>query len=253
MKSHVTQTVVVLTSDSDVTPLVTVTVHFPRRRTMSDMENRRPLKVRSAQLAGKFAAWLGRKNITPNQISLTSIFFAALAAGCLFVLPGADGPATWILPVLAAVFIQCRLLCNLFDGMVAVEGGKGTPSGELFNDIPDRLADPLILVAVGYATTVVPWASALGWAAGLGAVMTAYVRNLAAAVGASMNFCGPMAKQHRMAVITIACLLTAVENSFRDRSWAFLAALTLVVAGCVITVIRRARAAYVELEAGSHA
>ena len=88
-------------------------------------------------------------------------------------LPRVEGPVACILPVLAAVFIQCRLLCNLFDGMVAVEGGKGTPSGELFNDIPDRIADPLILIAAGYATTVVPWAAPLGWAAGLGAVFGA--------------------------------------------------------------------------------
>ena len=29
-----------------------------------------------------------------------------------------------------------RLLCNLLDGMVAVEGGKRSKSGELYNDVP---------------------------------------------------------------------------------------------------------------------
>lgn len=71
-------------------------------------------------------------------------FFATLTAVCLLGISRAAGVALWSLPILAAVFIQCRLLCNLFDGMVAVEGGKSTPSGELFNDIPDRVADPLI-------------------------------------------------------------------------------------------------------------
>ena len=59
--------------------------------------------------------------------------------------------------------IQCRLLCNLFDGMVAVEGGKKTNSGELFNDIPDRIADPLILVSAGYAVHMVAYGAELGW------------------------------------------------------------------------------------------
>ena len=54
----------------------------------------------------------------------------------------------------AAVLIQFRLLCNLFDGMVAVEGGLGTPSGILFNDFPDRIADPLILICAGYAAQI---------------------------------------------------------------------------------------------------
>ncbi len=217
---------------------------------MSEIENRRPLKVRDAKLSQRFARWLSHKNVTPNQISLCSVLFAMWAAACLLAIPQAQGPVTWGLPILAAVFIQCRLLCNLFDGMVAVEGGKSTPSGELFNDIPDRVADPLILVSAGFATTVVPWAESLGWAAGLGAVMTAYVRTLGAAVGAPVNFCGPMAKQHRMALMTIACLVTAVEHFFWDHGWAILITLGVIAAGCVVTIGRRARSAYVALETG---
>jgi len=218
---------------------------------LSEIENRRPLKVRNAQLPQSFARWLSQKNVTPNQISLCSVVFAMLAAACLLAIPQAQGPATRGLPILAAVFIQCRLLCNLFDGMVAVEGGKSTPSGELFNDIPDRVADPLILVAAGFATNVVPWAASLGWAAGLGAVMTAYVRTLGAAIGAPVNFCGPMAKQHRMALMTIACLVTSAEDLFWNRGWSILITLVVIVAGCVVTVGRRARSACVALETGA--
>ena len=217
---------------------------------MSELENRRPLKVRGTRLPRRFAKWLSQKNVTPNQISIISVLFALLAAGCLLAMPRGDGALAWGLPVLAAVFIQCRLLCNLFDGMVAVEGGKSTASGELFNDIPDRIADPLILVAAGYATAVVPWAGALGWAAGLGAVLTAYVRTLGAAIGAPVDFRGPMAKQHRMAVMTLACLLTAVEPLVWERGWMLVGALAIIVPGCVVTAARRARGAYLALEGG---
>lgn len=219
---------------------------------MSEIENRRPLKVRGAKLPRRFAKWLSEKSVTPNQISITSVFFASLAAGCLFAMPYTEGAWLWVLPILAAAFIQCRLLCNLFDGMVAVEGGMSTASGELFNDIPDRIADPLILVATGYATAVVPWVIPLGWAAGIGAVITAYVRTLAAAIGAPVDFCGPMAKQHRMAIITLACLLTAVEPLWGSRGWVFTWALGIVVAGCIVTAARRARRAYLALEGGAH-
>lgn len=217
---------------------------------MSEANNRRPLKVREKKLPLRIALWLSQQNVTPNQISIASIFFAVLVAGCLFALPPAQPTVAVILSVLAAVFIQCRLLCNLFDGMVAVEGGKSTAAGELFNDIPDRIADPLILIAAGYATTVVAWADTLGWAAGLGAVLTAYMRTLGVAAGAPVDFRGPMAKQHRMALMTLACLLTAVEPLFWDRGWAIVVTLVVIIIGCVLTFARRARFAYLALESG---
>jgi phosphatidylglycerophosphate synthase len=215
---------------------------------MSEQENRRPLKVRDANAARRFAQWLSQKSVTPNQISITSVVFALLAAVCLILMRQLTGASSWYLPIAAAVMIQCRLLCNLFDGMVAVEGGKGTPAGELFNDIPDRIADPLILVAAGYASSVAPWVPAIGWAAGLGAVMTAYVRTLSTAIGAPVDFRGPMAKQHRMALMTGACVLTAIEPLFWEQGWVLAGSLVIIVLGCILTAYRRARAAYVWLE-----
>lgn len=207
------------------------------------------MKVREAGLSQRFARWLGRKSVTPNQISIASVVFALLAAGCLLGMRWAGAaPLAWLLPLLAATFIQCRLLCNLFDGMVAVEGGKRTPSGELYNDVPDRIADPIILIAAGYGTTVVPWAGTLGWLAALVAVMTAYLRTLAASIGAPVDFRGPMAKQQRMAAMTLACVVTAPEPLLWRRGWFLVAALALVVLGGVVTIMRRARAAYVALE-----
>ncbi|MFT6103282.1 MAG: phosphatidylglycerophosphate synthase [Candidatus Endobugula sp.] len=215
---------------------------------MSEIEGRRPLKVRSSIFSQNIAKWLSRKSITPNQISVFSVVFALLAASCLFLLPYVDGINLWLMPIVAAVFIQCRLLCNLFDGMVAVEGGKSTASGELFNDIPDRIADPLILVAAGYATTAVDWSTSLGWAAGLLAVLTAYIRTLSVSIGAPANFGGPMAKQHRMALLTVACVITAMEPLLWMPGLVIPIALVIVIIGCVFTVFNRTLAAYTYLE-----
>ena len=83
-------------------------------------KGRRPLNVRQATLTKTFAVWLSRKHITPNQISIASVGFAAMAAWCLWFLPvysnvgdyGVPGyrpdVASWVLPLLAAVFVQCR-------------------------------------------------------------------------------------------------------------------------------------------------
>ena len=40
---------------------------------------------------------------------------------------------------------QYGLLANLLDGLVAVEGGRRSPTGELFNEVPDRVSDVLVL------------------------------------------------------------------------------------------------------------
>ena len=213
-----------------------------------NVNGRRYLKFRELSFVQTIAQRLSRRRITPNQISIASIFFAGLGSICFLLLPDAGATGKWLLPILAAASIQCRLLCNLFDGMVAIEGGKKTCSGELFNDMPDRISDTLILVSAGYAISMVNWGDTLGWCAALLAVMTAYIRTLAASLGAPVNFQGPMAKQHRMALLTAACLITAVENSIAGQSYALLAALIIMIAGCFITLYRRTLSAYRFLE-----
>lgn len=215
---------------------------------MNDVDGRRPLKVRDSGAARKIAAWLSNKNIRPNQISLASIAFALVAGACLVFVRYANAWAVPWLMVISAIMIQGRLLCNLFDGMVAVEGGKSTASGELFNDIPDRISDPLILIAAGYAVSGFEWGVTVGWAAGLFAVMTAYVRTLATSIGAPTDFRGPMAKQHRMALMTFACVASAFAPVEWPQGVIMLAALCIIVAGAIWTVYRRTVAAYCYLE-----
>lgn len=218
---------------------------------MSDGGNRRPLKVRGTGSAQRTAAMLSRRDITPNQISVASVFFALGCAVCLFLLPELPGYFKFFIPILAAALIQCRLLCNLFDGMVAVEGGKTTASGELYNDIPDRVADPFILIAAGYAATAVApdLAVIAGWLAGILAVFTAYIRTLCTSMGCPTNFRGPMAKQHRMAVMTFACVLSAFEwLIFSTTGYILFIALVIIILGCLLTIWRRIKFAYDYLE-----
>src|SRR5439155_1006073 len=109
-----------------------------------------------------------------------------------------------ILYFAAAAGIQLRLLCNLLDGLVAVEHAKATRSGEIYNDLPDRLSDMLILIMAGYSAAAlgIRFAHELGWIAASLAVLTAYARVLGRSIGSGIYFIGPMAKQHRMALMT---------------------------------------------------
>lgn len=194
--------------------------------------DRRPLATRQAGWARRLAAALARSAITPDQISLLSVFFAAVGAALLAWWP------TWLGLLDAAVCVQLRLLCNLLDGMVAVEGGKGSAVGKIWNEFPDRVADALLLVALGFACGT-PW---LGWLAALLAVATAYVRAFGGSLGMPQDFRGPLAKPQRMAVLTVACVFAAGSMLAARPGWAGWAlwlAAVVIAAGSALTCIRR--------------
>ena len=200
---------------------------------------RRPIKARNTRWASEIAAWLSRVGVRPNAISLASVFFAGAAGLCLAFTDDLGGGWRGVLFLVSGLLIQTRLLCNLFDGMVAVEGGHKTKSGEIYNELPDRFADVFILVGAGYAWVCVEWSPFLGWLCAVLALLTAYLRALGAAAGASQHFCGPMAKQQRMALMTFACITSAALSWF-DLRWPVVAAtLVLIAIGSALTVLRR--------------
>lgn len=202
--------------------------------------SRRPLKTRSAGWANALARWLAKIGVRPNGVSVASILFGA-SAGAAFWASGHSAvlsPGIWL--VIAAADIQLRLLCNLLDGMIAIEGGFKTKTGEIYNELPDRFADLLIIGGAGYAAGATAWQAELAWiTAGL-AVTTAYVRALGVAAGASQKFHGPMAKPHRMALLTVAALAQGAWYFFDDSPPAILFwALVVMAVGCVVTIARR--------------
>lgn len=199
---------------------------------------RRPLKSRDTQWARTVAMFLARHHVAPNLISFGSVVSATVGAILLLVVPETSNPVRAALLILAALFVQLRLLCNLFDGMVAVEGKMGSKSGEVWNDLPDRVADPLFLIGAGYATGLAVGPE-LGWAAGLLAVFTAYVRLLGASAGLPQHFIGIMAKPQRMAVLTGACFLAAATTPWHFDGYVLAAGLVVLIAGSALTAITR--------------
>ena len=189
------------------------------------LANRRPLTSRSTAWARFLANVLVRSGVSPNAISVVSVLFAAAGAAVLVFVPNGAGLLA------TAVCVQLRLLCNLLDGMVAIEGKRQSATGALYNEIPDRFADSLFIVALGYAIGA-PW---LGWFGALAAAVTAYIRVLGGSLGLPQDFRGPMAKPHRMAVLTGACVVGAVEGWINGSQWALTAAAWIIAVGAVIT------------------
>lgn len=131
--------------------------------------------------------------------------------------------------ILAAATAQARLVCNLIDGMVAVEGGQGAKDGPFWNEAPDRLS--LSLIGAGLAAGN----AALGTLAAALAITTAYIRELGRAEGFAPDFSGPMAKQHRMAVLSIGSVIAA----FYGGEWTLGWVLWIIVAGTALTIVSR--------------
>ena len=210
--------------------------------------DRRPIASRDTRWAHTSARWLQAQGATPNGISMASISCSLLAAMCLYCGMHASIWQGRVLLLIAALLIVARLVCNLLDGLVAVEGGMQSPGGAVYNDLPDRISDAVTLLGVGYSISAWPWAVDLGWAAALLAVMTAYVRVLGGACGLPQRFSGPFAKQQRMVVIIFAAIM-CVGLPVPWQQWAMLGALVLVALGSALTVVLRTRAILHDLAA----
>ena len=94
----------------------------------NEKTNRRPLKSRSTGWAAAASRAVLATGLSANQVSFLGILIAGLGAWAMV-----EAPTRPILFVAAAVAIQLRLLANMLDGMVAVEGGRGGPTGAIWN------------------------------------------------------------------------------------------------------------------------
>ena len=200
---------------------------------------RRPIAARDAGWAKRTAKALARGGVRPNAVSGASVVFALAAMLCLMATARTESKGADVaLFLVAALCVQLRLLCNLFDGMLAVEFDQASALGPIFNDFPDRPADVFVLVGCGLCVGS-SWLPTWSWIAAALALITAYTRVLGVAIGAREYFIGPMAKPQRMAVATVACVLSALEIIFNLPPRAMLFALVLVCFGCVVTIARR--------------
>lgn len=210
-----------------------------------DSPDRRPIAARNLGTTQRVAAWLVARSASPNGISLAGMA-AGIGAGIAFAATVWAPGAAWLFWLLGAALVQARLLANLFDGMVAIGRGVASPVGELFNEVPDRVSDTAVFLGLGVAAGSV----SLGLAAALAAMATAYVRTTARAAGAPSDFCGPMAKQHRMALATgLGLWCAVVPAAWSGGAWAPRAVLTVILLGSLATSWRRLARAAAALEA----
>jgi phosphatidylglycerophosphate synthase len=180
---------------------------------MSDykMKDRRPIGELYRKMGYGFVDVLVEKNVNPNTISYLSMVFATIAALLLWK----AGTHPWLL-LIAPLFGFFRLYCNMVDGMVAVKANKCSASGEVINELPDRISD--IIIFAGLAGSGLASSSLSLWVI-IGSLFVAYIGVLGKSVGAERQFGGVMSKQWRMFALAGGCWSTSLVELF--WSWPF--------------------------------
>ena len=129
--------------------------------------SQRPIAQIFRRTAGGATNLCVRLGIPPDLISYLSIVAALAAALCFWK----SGRNLWLL-IIAPLFCYLRLWFNMLDGMVAVAAGKASASGEIVNDLPDRVSDVIVFVGVAHSGLMNPF---IGYGTAIFSLLTAYV------------------------------------------------------------------------------
>jgi phosphatidylglycerophosphate synthase len=204
-------------------------------------QSRRPIRVRSSNWAQNLAKYLRKHNVTANQVSIAGMIFATIGASLIISTNFVNDTFKTIFWSLAIVNILLRLLCNMLDGLIAIEGNCQSKIGIIFNEFPDRIEDSIFFIAFGFACNIQPLGTNLGWLAALLAITTAYIRSFGSALGYGQDFSGPMAKPHRMYALAIALIAVSLENVLYKSNYSPIIALFLICIGTAITCVNRTK------------
>src|SRR5207245_136600 len=195
---------------------------------------RRPIAQTFRRTAQAPVRWCVRLGIHPNLVSYSSIGAAAGAGLCFWRAGAVPGL------LLAAVgFCYLRLWLNMLDGMVALASGTASRSGEIANELPDRVSDVIIFAGVAHSGLCHPLG---GYWAAIFALLVAYVGTLGQAVGVQREFSGLMAKPWRMVALSVGAgitlgLLWFADGDIRSSGLTVLDGThLLIIAGCVQTL-----------------
>ena len=201
-------------------------------------KDRRPIAEILRRTANIPVVWCVRAGVHPNLISYSSIV-ASLGAGLCFW----QATAAPLLLVVAVGLCYVRLWLNMLDGMVAIAAGKASRTGEIANELPDRVSDVIIFAGVAHSSLCSP--TSAYWAA-ISALLVAYVGTLGQAVGARREFSGVMTKPWRMVTLHVGAWMTLASLWLADSNLRY-AGLTLLDWTNILIVVGSVQTAAVRL------
>lgn len=185
---------------------------------------RSPVKV-------AFLRVVDASRITPNVVTIIGFLGICAAAGLAV-------SRLWVLASL--VFIAAGLVDSL-DGTLARYQGRSTKFGAFLDSTLDRLAEGVILGAIGltFAQDGLDWALIACFVALTASFLVSYARARAEGLGISGSSGGLMGRPERLVIVGAGLFLGGV-GSLLAVLMAILAGLSLITAGHRILLVWRA-------------
>jgi CDP-diacylglycerol--glycerol-3-phosphate 3-phosphatidyltransferase len=156
------------------------------------------LKPRFQALLRPFTAWLFRRSVTANMVTVAAMLASVAYGAWMLCAPSA-------LPyLLLPLFMLARMALNAVDGMLAREHGQQSKLGAVLNEVGDLIADAALLVPFA----ALPGVSAqLVYAVVYLSALTEFVGVLGQVTGAGRRYDGPSGKSDRAFLFGLLGLL----------------------------------------------
>ncbi len=136
--------------------------------------------------------------LDPDIVSYAAVIVAAGTGWCFF--KAAESPYLLIVAILLTFL---RMTLNTIDGVMAIQRGKKTLTGEIVNALPDRYSDILVVGGIILSPLCRDW---LGLIALASVFLVSYTGMLGKAIGVSWQHQGPMGKVERMITMMVFSL-----------------------------------------------
>jgi len=183
-------------------------------------------KQATARLLDPIGQALLRAGITPNAVTML---------GTAGVIAGAFGFAARGQFILAVVVVTLCGLTDVMDGAMARSRGKVSRYGALLDSTMDRVADGAIFssIILWYYTQADTWSVLAGLICLVTGQIVSYVKARAEGLGFDCHV-GLVERAERLITVGVGALLTGF-----GLAWGLPAALWLVAAGSVVTIVQR--------------
>lgn len=199
------------------------------------------LKPRFQALLRPLVAWLAKRGVTANQVTLMTCLVSLLLGFALYAL---RLPA--ICYILVALWMLLRMGFNAVDGMLAREHGHKSILGAYLNEIADVVSDAALYLPFAVLAPFSPfWVGLVIVLAGL----SEFAGVLGQAAGAERRYDGPMGKSDRAFVFGLLALWIALDLPRPAWLGVLMPLLALLLIWTVLNRVRRGVAAAQEMPA----
>lgn len=186
-----------------------------------------------SRVTDPIGAWLIRRGLTPNAVTIIGTAGVVLGAVTLF-------PTNHLF--LGTVVVTLFVLFDIFDGAMARSAGRGTRFGTVLDASCDRIADGAVFGALSWWCLVVArdrWLGAAALCCLVGAQVISYVKARAEATGLSADG-GLVERAERMILALVGTGLAGlgVPYVLHSALW-LLAALSWVTVGQRLLAVGR--------------